>query len=116
MKSFQIEILTPQKTVYSGKVEALMLKGATGYFGVLAGHAPLIARLSPGRLKLTRNGNESIYQAGAGFVQVGPPAIRRLTDVALPARNAFGPADAGGRAGKERVCVLLDEIKESHAS
>jgi len=82
MKSFQIEILTPQKAVYSGKAEALMLKGVLGYFGVLAGHAPLIARLAPGKLKLTRDGNESVYQAGAGFVQVS----------------------------KERVSVLLDEI------
>ena len=88
MKSFQMEILTPQKAVYSGKAEALMLKGALGYFGVLAGHAPLIARLAPGKLTLTRDGKESVYQAGAGFVQVG----------------------------KERVSVLLDEIKELPAS
>ena len=88
MKSFQIEILTPQKAVYSGQAEALTLKGALGYFGVLAGHAPLIARLAPGKLTLTRDGKESVYQAGAGFVQVG----------------------------KERVSVLLDEIKESPAS
>lgn len=88
MKSFQTEILTPQKAVYLGKAEALMLKGARGYFGVLAGHAPLIARLTPGKLKLTGNGKESVYQAGAGFVQVG----------------------------KERVSVLLDEIKELHVA
>jgi len=84
MKSFQTEILTPRKAVYIGKAEALVLSGATGCFGVLAGHAPLIARLAPGRLKITRDGKESVYQAGAGFVQVG----------------------------RERVSVLLEEIKE----
>lgn len=83
MKSFQTEILTPQKTVFSGQAEALVLNGALGYFGVLAGHAPLIARLTPGKLKLTKDSKESVYQAGAGFVQVG----------------------------KERVSILLDEIK-----
>lgn len=83
MKLFQTEILTPQKTVFSGQAEALVLKGALGYFGVLAGHAPLIARLSPGKLKLTKDGKESVYQAGPGFVQVS----------------------------KERVSILLDEIK-----
>lgn len=88
MKSFQTEILTPKKVIFSGKAEALMLKSTAGYFGILAGHAPLIARLAPGNIKLTRDGKESAYQAGAGFVQVG----------------------------KERVSVLLDEIKESHAS
>ena len=88
MKSFQTEIVTPQKAVYSGEAEALMLKGESGYFGILAGHAPLIARLAPGKLKLTRDGKESVYQAGAGFVQIN----------------------------KICVSVLLDEIKELSAS
>lgn len=83
MKSFQTEILTPQKTVFSGQAGALVLKGAFGYFGVLAGHAPLIARLVSGKLKLTKDGKESVYQTGTGFVQVS----------------------------KERVSILLDEIK-----
>ena len=85
MKSFQTEILTPQKTVFSGKAEALVFKGTLGYFGVLAGHAPLIARLVPGRLKLTKDGKETNFQAGPGFVQVR----------------------------KERISILLDEINES---
>lgn len=88
MKTFQTEILTPQKAVFSGKVEALMLKGALGYFGVLAGHAPMIARLAPGSLKVTRAGKETFYQAGAGFVQIN----------------------------KERASILLDEIKEKPAA
>ena len=83
MKSFQTEILTPQKTFFSGQAEELVLKGTLGYFGVLAGHAPLIARLTPGKLTLVKDGKESVYQAGAGFAQVG----------------------------KERVSILLDEIK-----
>jgi F-type H+-transporting ATPase subunit epsilon len=83
MKSFQTEILTPQKAVFSGQAEALVMKGATGYFGVLAGHAPMIARLVQGKLKLARDGKESVCQAGPGFVQVS----------------------------KERVSILLDEIK-----
>lgn len=84
MKTFQTEILTPQKVVFSGQAEALVLKGALGYFGVLAGHAPLITRLVPGKLKLTRDGKETNFQAGPGFVQVC----------------------------KERVSILLDEINE----
>jgi len=94
VKTFQVEILTPQKIVFSGTAEELVLRGALGYFGILAGHAPLIARLAPGKLKLTKDGKESVYQAGPGFAQVSPPA----TGVAL-------------RAGKERVSILLDEIK-----
>lgn len=85
MKSFQTEILTPRKAFFSGQADALVLKGAVGYFGILAGHAPLIARLVPGKLKLTKGGKESVFQAGPGFVQV---------------------------SGK-RVSILLDEIKST---
>ncbi|MDO9541916.1 MAG: hypothetical protein Q7J98_06290 [Kiritimatiellia bacterium] len=83
MKLFNAEILTPQKTFFSGQAEELVLKGALGYFGILAGHAPLVARLAPGKLTLVKDGKESAYQAGSGFVQVV----------------------------KERVSILLDEIK-----
>ncbi|MDD5483817.1 MAG: ATP synthase F1 subunit epsilon [Kiritimatiellae bacterium] len=82
MKSFQTEILTPQKSVFSGQVAGLVLRGAEGYFGILAGHAPLLARLLPGQIKITRGGEETVCRAGAGFVQVE----------------------------KERVSILLDEI------
>ncbi len=88
MKSFKTEILTPQKIAYSGEVDALVLNGELGSFGVLAGHAPLIARLAPGKLKLTRGGEDSVYKAGAGFVRVD----------------------------KDRVSIMLDEIKETTVS
>ena len=78
MKTFQAEILTPQKPVFSGEVEALQLKGALGYFGILAGHAPMIARLTAGRLKVTRAGKEYFYQAGAGFARVAKQRVSVL--------------------------------------
>jgi len=82
MKTFQAEILTPERVILAGEVEALVLKGEYGYFGILAGHAPLIARLVPGKLKVKRANKEDVYQAGTGFVQIV----------------------------KQRVSVLLDEI------
>jgi F-type H+-transporting ATPase subunit epsilon len=87
MKTFQAEILTPQKVFLSGAVQSLVLNGALGYFGVLAGHVPMIARLKPGKLEILREGKKIFYQAGAGFV--------RIT--------------------KHSVSVLLEEVKEATA-
>lgn len=78
MKTFQAEILTPRKVFFSGAAEALVLKGKQGYFGLLAGHAPLIARLEPGRLKLTSNGKTFLYRSGSGFVDVNPQRVSIL--------------------------------------
>ncbi len=48
-----LEIITPEKKVYSGEVEAIRLPGAEGSFGILNNHAPLIATLKQGTVKVT---------------------------------------------------------------
>lgn len=68
------------KIVYSGEADELLLKGELGYFGVLAGHAPLIARLTPGKLKLSLKNSESVYRAGGGFVRIGKDRVTILLD------------------------------------
>ena len=49
----QLEIITPDKKVYSGDVEAVKLPGAEGSFGILKNHASIIATLKRGTVKIT---------------------------------------------------------------
>jgi len=66
-----LEILTPVGKTYSGEVIGVQLPGVTGSFEVLDRHAPLVAALKAGRLKvlLTKNASEN-YNIEAGFVEV----------------------------------------------
>jgi F-type H+-transporting ATPase subunit epsilon len=48
-----LEIITPDKKVFSGEVEAIKLPGAEGSFGILNNHAPIIATLKKGTVKVT---------------------------------------------------------------
>lgn len=48
-----LEIITPEKNIYSGDVESIRLPGAEGSFGILNNHAPLIATLKRGTVKIT---------------------------------------------------------------
>jgi F-type H+-transporting ATPase subunit epsilon len=48
-----LEIITPDKKVYSGDVESVKLPGADGSFGILNNHAPIIAALKKGEIKVT---------------------------------------------------------------
>jgi F-type H+-transporting ATPase subunit epsilon len=48
-----LEIITPEKKIYSGDVESIRLPGAEGSFGILNNHAPLIATLKQGTVKIT---------------------------------------------------------------
>ncbi len=66
-----LEIVTPDKKVYSGDVEAVKLPGAEGSFGILKNHAPIIATLKKGIVKIT-NAKKSIenFEINGGVVEV----------------------------------------------
>ena len=49
----KLEIITPDKNIYSGDIDAVKLPGAEGSFGILKGHAPIIATLKKGTVKIT---------------------------------------------------------------
>jgi F-type H+-transporting ATPase subunit epsilon len=66
-----LEILTPVGKTYSGEVIGVQLPGVTGSFEVLDSHAPMVAALKAGRLKVLLNKtNTEIFQIEAGFVEV----------------------------------------------
>jgi F-type H+-transporting ATPase subunit epsilon len=48
MPTFQVNLVSPEKLLFSGQVDQVDLPGAEGDFGVLAGHAPVVAMLRPG--------------------------------------------------------------------
>ncbi|HEX7757807.1 MAG TPA: hypothetical protein VF421_20830, partial [Niabella sp.] len=51
----QLEILTPEKKIYSGDVYGVQMPGISGSFEVLEKHAPMIAALQQGRLKILKD-------------------------------------------------------------
>ena len=66
-----VEILTPEKKLYSGDVYGVQLPGISGLFEVLDKHAPLVSALSKGNLKVLRNKNDvENYAIQGGFVEV----------------------------------------------
>jgi F-type H+-transporting ATPase subunit epsilon len=66
-----LEIITPEKKVYSGDVEAVKLPGADGSFGILNNHAPIIATLKKGTVKITDKANKvENFEINGGVVEV----------------------------------------------
>lgn len=66
-----LEILTPEKKIYSGEVYGVQLPGITGLFEVLDKHAPLVSALKAGKLKILKDKNSfSHYAIQGGFVEV----------------------------------------------
>jgi F-type H+-transporting ATPase subunit epsilon len=67
-----LEILTPEKKLFSGDVYGVQLPGITGLFEVLDKHAPLISALKAGRLKILKDKTHHLafYDIQSGFVEV----------------------------------------------
>lgn len=66
-----LEILTPDKKIFSGDVYGVQLPGISGLFEVLEKHAPLVSALKPGKLKILKDKNAtSLYTIQSGFVEV----------------------------------------------
>jgi F-type H+-transporting ATPase subunit epsilon len=66
-----LEILTPEKKLYSGDVYGVQLPGITGLFEVLDKHAPLVSALKKGNLKVLKTKSEfENYTIQAGFIEV----------------------------------------------
>ena len=66
-----LEILTPEKKIFSGEVYGVQLPGIDGSFEVLDKHAPLVSALKPGKLKILKDkSNTDTYTIQSGFVEV----------------------------------------------
>lgn len=67
-----LEILTPEKKLYSGEVYGVQMPGISGSFEVLEKHAPLVSALKPGRLKILKDKQNHLanFDIQGGFVEV----------------------------------------------
>ena len=71
MNTFQFEIITSDQIFYKGQVSSLVAPQMEGYFGVLANHAPLIARSNGGKLTVREDSQaEKQFTVGPGIFEV----------------------------------------------
>jgi len=78
-----LEIVTPEKTIFSDTVQDAYLPGKDGEFGVLDMHAALVAALAPGELRYKKDGKEEDLAIGSGFAEITEHKVTVLTDSAF---------------------------------
>lgn len=67
----QLDILTPEQSIYSGTVYGVQLPGIQGSFEILDNHAPIIASLGKGKMKILKDKNTTeLFEISGGFVEV----------------------------------------------
>ncbi len=66
-----LEILTPEKKIFSGDVYGVQLPGTTGLFEVLDKHAPMVSSLKAGKLKILKDKSTTmLFTIQSGFTEV----------------------------------------------
>ena len=76
-----LEIITPEKKLFEGKVKAVLLPGKTGKFEVLNNHAPIISSLTKGQVKVTDGDNQiKFFEINGGVIEMQNNKVIVLAD------------------------------------
>jgi len=97
-----LEIVTPEKKIFSDTVSDVYLPGADGEMGVLELHAALVTALQPGELRYMKDGENHELAIGTGFAEVSQEKVSVLTD------SAFGDAEID-EAAEEAALLRAEE-------
>ena len=79
-------IVSAEQEIFAGQVEMVVASGTIGELGILPGHTPLLSGVRPGPVRLIlEGGEEELFFASGGFIEVQPTSITILADTAIRA-------------------------------
>ena len=109
MAAFAFELVSPEKLVFSGDVEQVVVPGTEGDFAVLKDHAPVMSALRPGVLSYTdeKGASQAVFIRG-GFVDVSSTVLTVLAEQAIPVADM---TEAAFTAEVELATSLLGAAK-----
>ena len=129
MAAFHFELVSPERLLFSGDVDAVTAPGIEGEFTVLKDHAPFMTTLKPGLVRITGGGRDETLFVKGGFADVSPDGFTILADHAVPEGEldvgrfdaAIAEAEAAARAavGDETKRLALehrDQLREFQAA
>jgi F-type H+-transporting ATPase subunit epsilon len=122
--TFNFELVTPERLVFSGEATQVVVPGTEGDFGVLAGHAPFISTLRPGILEVTLPQGSQRLLVKKGVAEADPTRLTVLAQTAVPVDELQGArlaselqlaeaqaAEASDDQARMNAEALLDVLK-----
>jgi len=106
----QCDIITQEKMVFSGQVDAVNVPGIEGRMGILPNHSPLLTTLDFGEVMVRTASTEEFYAIGGGFLEVQPDHVTILADSAEQADEI--DVERAERARRRAEEVMLTGVKD----
>jgi F-type H+-transporting ATPase subunit epsilon len=98
--TIRCEIVSQDRTVFTGDVDIVVLPGAAGEMGILPKHAPVLTTLKYGIIKVRKGGKEELFTVAGGVAEVQPDIITILADAA---ENVQEIDEARAEAARKRA-------------
>jgi len=117
-KSFKVVITTPDDEAWQGDVVSATLPGVSGYLGIWANHAPLVAAVAPGvvTLRLNDQGSETSMAIGAGFCEVSDNVVNLMVDTCeLGETISIERAEDALKRARERLVGMQSDLDRERA-
>ncbi len=113
----QLDIVSAECSLYSGKVNAVFASGSQGELGIYPGHTPLLTTLKPGQVHFINEQNvEEILYVSGGILEVQPEVVTVLADTAIRANDLDeNLALESKKRAEENLRERKTEIDYSHA-
>ncbi len=106
--TLHVDIVSAEQEIYSGTAEMVFAPLSTGEVGVLPRHAPLIARMKPGEVRVRTSSEELQFYVSGGVLEVQPHVVTVLADTAIRAKDMD---EAAAQAAKQRAEEALRDRK-----
>ena len=106
--TLHVDIVSAEKEIYSGTAEMVFAPLTTGEVGVLPRHAPLIARMKPGEVRVRTSTEELQFYVSGGVLEVQPHVVTVLADTAIRAKDLD---EAAAQQAKQRAEEALKDRK-----
>lgn len=81
-KTIKLEVVTPERIVFSDEAESIVVPGSEGYLGIMASHAPIITSLKIGVVQIIKDNKETRMALSGGFLEVNNNKATILADTA----------------------------------
>ena len=111
MAKIKLEIVSPDKIVYTTDISMLIVRSTGGELGILPHHAPLITGLMPHAIRAKIDDREELIAVSGGFMEVQPDKITILATAAeLPINIDINRAKQASARAQERLDLVHKEV------